>query len=704
MRRTTLSLIAIVLSATPVLAQRGLQSTDFYKEIGVGSVTLSPDASLVAFTVTTIAEEKNKRHREIWLQRLTDGQPDGQPFRFTSPNQESTGPTWSPDGSLLSFSSQRGEDDNSIWFVRVAGPGGEARARRGRPVRRQHIKGVNAQPIWSPGGRWIAFTRAPDDGVKAAPREGWIAPNAISNTVDAGRFDGRVITSMRYKRDGTLPFLPDPATRDKRQLFVVSAEGGKAMQLTDLPFDVGGVVWSPDEETILFTGNERQDDEYNEEQTGDIYAISRGGGAPRRLTENPGSESSPSFSPDGKSIAFTYSSEGGALSELRVVTVASNGEFQGESVNVMPEWDLGFGGVHWTPNGSALRFTAGVGGNSHLFQVSASGGTPQAITNGDRRLSGFSTSRYGNTIAYTATDPTHPAELYVRRGDNERRATSFNDKWLAKIDLQPAERLTWNVADGTEIEGWLIKPVGYTPGRSYPMVLKVHGGPHGAYGNTWFRTFHTLSAAGMFVLYTNPRGSSGYGHDFQYATMGRWGEMDQEDYLTGVETAIAAYPDIDTNRVGVSGGSYGGFMTNWLSSTTDRFAAAVTSRSITNWESWYGTSDAQGLTEYEFSGTPWEQRELYRRLSPISYVENVTAPTLIIHSEQDWRTPMPDGEQWFMALKKLGVPVEFARYPRSSHGLSRGGEPWLLVDRLERLTSWFAYWLVENGGNEVASN
>jgi dipeptidyl aminopeptidase/acylaminoacyl peptidase len=172
--------------------------------------------------------------------------------------------------------------------------------------------------------------------------------------------------------------------------------------------------------------------------------------------------------------------------------------------------------------------------------------------------------------------------------------------------------------------------------------------------------------------------------------------VDSADYLHGVEAAIAKYPEIDGERVGVSGGSYGGYMTNWLTATTDRFSAAVTSRSITNWDSWYGVSEAQGLTEHAFFGTPWEERERYRRLSPISYVENVTAPTLIIHSENDHRTPIADGEQWFMALKKLQIPVELVRYPRSSHGLSRSGEPWLLVDRLERLRTWFRYWLIEH--------
>jgi dipeptidyl aminopeptidase/acylaminoacyl peptidase len=697
MRRTALAVTFTLFTAFPVLAQdRGLEPADFYKEIGVGGVALSPDGSMVAFTVTTIDEEENGRHREIWLQRLADGEPDGEPFRFTSPTEESSGPSWSPDSRLLSFTSRRGDDDNSTWFVRISAAGGEA----------HHIEGVDAPPVWSPDGNWIAFTRPTrdEDEGERAPREGWISPNAISNTLDAKRFDGRVITSTRYKRDGSLQFLPDPSIRNKRQLFIVPAGGGEAVQLTDMPFDVGSATWAPDGQTILFVGNERQDDELNTEQTNDIYAIARTGGQPRRLTQNPGSESSPAFSPDGTRMTYSYTAERGALTELRIVDVAPDGAFRGEPRNLMPTWDRRFGGVHWMPDGDAIRFNAGIGGNRHIFQVSADGGEPQQLSVGDRQLSGFSTSADGRVTAFTATDAMHPAELYVHVDGEETRLTSFNDEWLAEIDLQPAERLTWNVADGTEIEGWLVKPVGYQPGRSYPMVLKIHGGPHGAYGNTWFRTFHVLSADGMFVLYPNPRGSSNYGHDFMYATRGKWGEMDQEDFLVGVETAIEAYPDIDTDRVGVSGGSYGGFFTNWLTATTDRFSAAVTSRSITNWESWYGTSDAQGLTEYEFFGAPWEQRELYRRLSPISYVENVTAPTLIIHSENDYRTPVGDGEQWFIALMKLGVPVELVRYPRSSHGLSRGGEPWLLVDRLERLSSWFVHWLIDVPEDRVTTS
>ena len=375
-----------------------------------------------------------------------------------------------------------------------------------------------------------------------------------------------------------------------------------------------------------------------------------------------------------------------------------DGSFRGDPLNLTVGWNLRPGSPEWSPDGEYLLFSAGIGGNSHLFRVPATGGEIQQITGGDRRLSSFSFSSDGAVMAFTATDAVTPTELFVASGDGtaEQKATGFNDGWLRQMTIQPAERLSWTVEDGTEIEGWVIKPVGYREGRSYPLILKIHGGPHSAYGNTFFPTFHVLSAAGFFVLYPNPRGSSGYGHEFQYATRGEWGIMDKEDYLSGLDAALARYPEADPNRLGVSGGSYGGFMTNWLTATTDRFQAAVTSRSIVNWESWYGTSDAQGLTEYEFFGPPWEQRDLYRRLSPISYVENVTAPTLIIHSENDYRTPIADGEQWFMALKKRGVPVEMVRYPRSSHGLSRTGEPWLLVDRLERIRSWFVHFLVEN--------
>ena len=691
MRRFVTLSIAILLTAGFVVAQEhGLSPEDFYKEITIQDVAVSPAGDLVAFTVMTVIEDKNQRHREIWLQRLANGSPDADPFRLTSPTENASSPRWSPDGSLLAFNSSRGEDSNNVWFLRMQAGGGEA----------FHIQGVTGSPTWSPDGQRIAFTRRPEDvdPEDRDEREGWIAPDAITRTLDAERFDGRVVTSIRYKSDGTLNLRPHYSVRYKTQLFVVSAEGGEAQQLTEMAFDVGGATWTAGGQTLLFTGNEEQDNEYNRDQTQDIYAVSVSGGDVRRLTTNPGSERSPAVSPDGTQLAFLYTSERGAQTDLMLVDIGQDGSFAGSRTNLTADWDLAPGAPRWTRGGNAIRFSAGTSGSTHLFEASLRGRVRQ-VTRGDRTLRSISAAEDGSVMAYALTDPLTPSDLYVSRtdGTGEQRLTSFNEEWLREVDLMPAERLTWTVEDGAEIEGWLLKPVGFTRGQKYPLILKIHGGPHGAYGNYWFRTFHVLSNAGFFVLYPNPRGSSGYGHEFTYATRGQWGEMDQEDYLVGVDAAIARYAEIDADRVGVSGGSYGGYMTNWLTATTGRFAAAVTSRSITNWESWWGASDAQGLTEYEFFGAPWEQRELYRRLSPISYVENVTAPTLIIHSENDYRTPIADGEQWFMSLMKRQVPTELVRYPRSSHGLSRSGEPWLLVDRLERMRSWFVHWLIEEG-------
>lgn len=668
---------------------RGYVPTDYYALVTVGSVAVSPSGALVAFEVTRVVEEENRRHREIWMQALSGGRPEGAPYRFTTAVAEAWSPRWSPDGSVLTFLSER-DGTASPWFLSVDGRGGEA----------YQIPGVRGLPVWSPDGEWIAFTAAPEassDGEDPAgeARTGWIAPNAVTETLDARRFDGRVITSIRYKQDGTLAFRPHFSTVPKKQLHVVAGAGGTPVQLGQLDFDASEPTWSSDGRLLFFDGDSEEDNETNEEETRSLWVVAREGGGARRLAIHPGAEWDPAISPDGQWLAYRYRAGRGQETDIYVTPLDGSGNLSGVARNLTEEWSQDPGAPEWSADSRFVRFEARVGGDVHLMRTSLAGGGVQQITTGSRTISSGSYSADDAVLAFASTDAITPTELFVAQGDasGERRASKFNDDWLANVVLEHPEVLQWSAADGTRIEGWLIPPVGYRAGTSYPMVLKIHGGPHSAYGNTFFPTFHVLSAAGFFVLYINPRGSAGYGHAFQYATRGAWGVVDKEDFLAAVDLALSRHADIDARRIGVSGGSYGGFMTNWLTATTDRFAAAVTSRSISNWESWYGSSDAQGLTDFEFFGPPWEQRELYRRLSPISYVENVQAPTLIIHSENDYRTPIGDGEQWFLALKKRGVPTELVRYPRSSHGLSRTGEPWLLVDRLERLRSWFGHFI-----------
>jgi dipeptidyl aminopeptidase/acylaminoacyl peptidase len=367
----------------------------------------------------------------------------------------------------------------------------------------------------------------------------------------------------------------------------------------------------------------------------------------------------------------------------------------GEPRNVIGDWQYEPASFDWLPNGDILM-SAAVGGRTALFRVSPKTGRLTEVIGGRRRITSFTFDRAYTKIAFVATSVDRPTELFLTDADgrNERKLTSFNDALNREIAWPTAERFTYASVGGLEIEAWLQYPHGYQQGKRYPVVLYIHGGPHSAYGEGWFDEFHNVTGAGMFVLYTNPRGSSGYGAEFTFSTRGRWGMEDYEDLMKAVDI-VARRPDVDSTRMGVTGGSYGGFMTAWITTKTNRFRAAQADRMISNWISWYGSSDAQGLTEFEFYGKPWENLKLYEELSPIRYVERVRTPTLIVQSEEDHRTPMTDAEQWFMLLKKQNVPVELVRYPRSTHDLSRTGEPWLLVDRLARLRQWFDHWLLK---------
>jgi dipeptidyl aminopeptidase/acylaminoacyl peptidase len=678
-------------TAPATTAERALEAADFYRMVSLGDVEISPSGEFVAFTVTTIDEEENDRKSAIWLQELADGRPVGEPFRFTDPTRNSSSPQWSPDGSTLSFTSRRGEEDGSVWFIRVARPGGEA----------YRIDGVRASPLWSPDGGTIAFVAEPEEEEEKSAQERRVAPNAITQALDAKRFDGHVVTHRRYKSDGTFSWLPHPAHRQKSQLFVVPAEGGEARQLTDSPFNVRQVTWSPDGSWFAFSMNEMEDDELSLDPTGGVYTLPAQGGEPRLLVDLPGSQSQPAVSPDGRRVAFLHTGVWNAETEVMVVEVGADGTAQGDPVHVTAEWDRTPGAPFWTPDGRSIRWSATVNANTHVFEVDAGGGEVRAITQGDRSLGSVSVTDDGRFMAYTSTDPVSPDEVHVASADRtdgagEVRLTGFNDAWVGEVALSPARRLVWTVGDGTEVEGWVIPPMGHAAGQSAPqsapMILSIHGGPHSVYRNSFSSLFQILSGAGFYVLYINPRGSTSYGNEFKHAIHGGWGLIDEEDFITGVEAALRAFPDIDANRLGVTGGSYGGYMTNWLTARTDLFAAAVTRASISNWESLAKNTDSN-LPHRPFDGASFQNRELYRASSPISYVENVTAPTLVIHGEHDFRTPLGEGEQWYQALQKMEIPSEFVLYPRSGHGIR---EPWLAADNQERTRQWFVHWLIDS--------
>ncbi len=677
-----------VAAPLPLEAQpRGFTATDSYRIVSVGSVEMSPTGQFVAFTVTEVREDDNGRRTSIWLQELDGGAPVGAPFRFTDPTRDASSPTWSPDGSLLAFTSRRDDgDEGATWFLRVGGAGGEA----------FRIDGVRAHPLWSPDGRSIAMVTGPADHEPASREARRIAPDAITSGLDPRRFDGHVVTQRRYKSDGTFQWLPHPDHTPRNQLHLVPAAGGESRPLTDLPLAVRQASWAPDGSWLVFTVDDAEPEEGSLDPSTSIHAVGLDGAPPRRIVRMEGGQSAPSVSPDGSRVAFLHTPTWDAETEIAVVDVGADGTARGEPRILTADWHRTAGAPSWTPDGGAIRWTSLSDANTHVFEVDAAGGPVRQVTSGDRTLGSVSTSSDGRFMAYTSEDPATPAEVFVAdaEGGNERRLTGLNDAWRSEVALEAAERITWHVADGTEIEGWVIPPVGHRPGAAgsgtrHPLVLNIHGGPHSAYRNAFSPMFHVLSGSGFYVFYVNPRGSTGYGNDFKHAIHGGWGLIDEEDFVTGIEAVLAAYPDVDPDRLGVTGGSYGGYMTNWLTARTGLFAAAVTRASISNWESLAKTTDST-LPHRPFDGASFEQRDAYRAMSPISYVENVRTPTLVVHGEHDFRTPLGEGEQWYQALTKLGVPTEFVLYPRSAHGIR---EPWLAADNMERTRQWFMHWI-----------
>jgi dipeptidyl aminopeptidase/acylaminoacyl peptidase len=700
-------------------AKRAFELKDWYRLTTLSAPAMSPDGGRVAFTVQTANEKDNKYHREVWVVSTTctaTARAACDPVRYTSPGTESSGPRWSPDGRYLIFSSQRQGGKGNTWMLRMDQPGGEA-FQDDRYPRPGSTPANGAFSVWADGDSMPSDSarRASDPYTKMQPMA---RPpyGAITKPTDPARFDGRHVYDMRYKSNnsGFVPGAREARRWNPDQIWVQSFDGSPKRRVTSTAYSHRGVTVSPDGRWIAFVADARlrpdsvvdlerdsiaqlpydpRRDDVDRNDV-DVYVIPVAGGAPRKIVGFPGNEGDLAWSPDSRRLAFVAAP--GRMKSDRVFVVPVAG---GAPENILGDWTYEPQSISWLANGSILM-TAAIGGRTAVFRVDPANKRMTEIVSGRRRISGVSSDARGTKLAFVATDLTHPMELFVANGDGsgERRLTSFNDKVNAEIAWSDAERFTYPSVGGLEIEGWLMKPYGYEPGKKYPLVLYIHGGPHSAYGEGWFDEFQNLAATGMWVLFTNPRGSSGYGADFTYSTRGRWGAEDYEDLMKAVDIA-ARRPDVDSTRMGVTGGSYGGFMTAWITAKTNRFKAAQADRMISDWLYWYGASDAQGLTEFEFYGKPWDNFAMYDSLSPIRHVTKVRTPTLIVQSEEDHRTPMGNAEIWFMALKKQGVPVELVRYPRSTHELSRSGEPWLLVDRLGRLRQWFTYWLKERPVN-----
>jgi dipeptidyl aminopeptidase/acylaminoacyl peptidase len=674
---------SVASSASGVLAPESLLDWQF-----VGDPQISPDGQRIVYVRVSVDRERDDYSRELWM--ASGG---GAPRALTSGGNDSS-PHFSPDGRLLAFVSGRGEK-RQIYILDLAG--GEA-----WPLTVDE-EGVGAF-AWSPDGRRIAYSSrtalSGDPGYESAKQP----PKDKDHPPARPPF---VTEDLIYRYDGT----PGYRNVKRTQIWVVNTLAGPkqpGQRITRTSFNVGEPVWSADGRAVLFSANGREDADYAMEDS-EIYIVpADGSSAPRALTDRRGPDADPLPSPDGKWIAFTGFDEatpprgtsvtnlyvmrpdGTQVRELAAALDRSVGETMLTDVTAPA---VNGRRIAWSADSRRILFGATDRGQGRLFSVDVASGTHTELSHlRQGEVRDFSVSRNG-VVAAAFSAPAQPTEIY------QFPAGAADKPWhrvsAHTVELAPAagfsdyEEIIFNSFDGRPIQGWIIKPPGFDANRKYPLILYIHGGPHAMYGTGFFHEFQMLAQAGYVLLITNPRGSTGYGEAFANIIQYHYPGDDFRDLMTGVDQMLArGY--IDEKRLGVAGGSGGGLLTSWTVGQTGRFGAAVVERAVTNWFSFVGTTDLNYyFVTHWFRDYPWRDGADYLARSPLSHVDNVTTPVLVIHSEQDYRTPLDQGLQFYTALKMLKKPARLAVFPDSSHGLSREGRPSLRVARLKLIRDWF---------------
>jgi dipeptidyl aminopeptidase/acylaminoacyl peptidase len=641
--------------------RRGYQVEDLYRLKTVTDPQISPDGRQVAYVVGEIDREGDGYRSAIWLVAV-----DGSGARrLTYSDRGDTQPRWSPDGRALAFVSNR-TGSNQLYVLPITG---------GEPRRLTDLPRGVSEIAWSPDGTAIAFTaRTGGDDRAGAPR---------------------VLTALKHKLNGQGFF-----DGSRLHLFVVDAtEPGAPRQITDGDWDDGQIAWSPDGRLIAFVSARHESRDRDQGQ--DVWVVPAAGGEARCLTNGFGPCQAPAFSPDGRTIAFAGHADrhdlGGRTSRVWLVPVAG-----GAPRALTAALDRGVQAgpltpgapparIAWTPNGGAVLARVQDGADVHLYRAAVPDGTLTRLVGGERCVLAFSTAADG-TLALLITNPYHPAEVFVAAPDGTaaRRLTATNDALLDELRLPEIAPARATMPDGAVIEGWVIKPLDMEPGARYPLVLDVHGGPHGAFLHAFAGAYPlALASRGCAVLQVNPRGSTGWGEEFARHLHGGRGERDLPELLAVLDTVIAQ-GWVDPERLGITGYSYGGYMTAWAIGHTDRFKAAVWGAGAANLYTHFAYSDINAPRYHEMDGSPWERRELYLRLSPISYVQHIRTPLLMLHGEADLRCNIAQADEFFTALKYLGNEVVLVRYPGEHHGMRQQGKPSNRVDYDRRLIAWFA--------------
>ena len=669
MRRKILALVLLfAASVVPASMAQGTKRVTMEEVLalkGVGSPQWSPDGKWLAFNVSEWNRKENRRDSHVWLVAATGCEA----YRLTNGERGETQAQWSPDGKWIAFLANRsappaapapgaGGGGNQIWIIPVRG--GEA-----EKVTEEEA-GVSSFR-WSPDAKRIAYV------VRDTPQD-----KAERDKRKKDRFDAIVVDS---------DFIYS-------HLWTIALDTKEKKRVSEGTFSASDPQWSPDGAWIAYTRTkagvqESAFTDISDDRNTDIYVAPASGGQSRQLTTNPGPDSQPRWSPDGKWIAYGSSPDpvGWALEIDLMLMPVEGGAASTQARNLTGTYNDSIGGAaEWSPDGSAVYVGGAVGVYGQLLRVPVAGGEPKHVFESPAAYGGVDLSPDGQTLAFTFQDAKTPTDIWTATsaGRGLKKLTDFNPQ-AKNFALGDIDVLRWKGADGLEIEGMLVKPVGYERGKKYPTILQIHGGPYGRFAFGFEERAQISAGAGYAVLMPNPRGSTGYGTKFATSNVNDWGGKDFQDLMLGVDEVIKLGV-ADPDRLGVMGGSYGGFMTFWTITQTDRFKAAIGHAGISDWYSFHGQSDIPGLMEYGFGGLPWTARETYERWSPVRFVDRAKTPIMITHGEQDRRVPIAQAEQYYRALRKRNVPALFVRYPREGHGIQ---EPNHLIDLLRRHLEWF---------------
>lgn len=654
------------------MSEKYIKAEDLYELKSVTDPRLAKNGEDLIFVETTMSKEKDDYISNLFYMNIKE---KTGPVQWTYGEHRNHSPRWSPDGKQIAFVSNR-SGKNQIYVLHA--DGGEAW---------QITKVTNGatNPVWSPDGKKIAFQVALKEDEQLIAKEEKEEKKLVPLEVDR----------MKYKSDAQGFW-----NGKYMQIAIVDVETGEMELLTDQKANYQLESWSPDGKYIALTADLNKDLDFS--FVSDIYLCEAATKKLEKLTNSTGYFGGVRWSPDGKYIAFIGHErefDNATLSKIYIHDTNTNmttcltegselligdyvvGDFQQGSVSP---------GILWNNDSESFYFIASDHGNTVLYYATVFGEMYPALLD-KQHIYGATTGGNVDYAVVAISKPTLQGDLFLLHvpTGNLERLTAENEKFNEEVKLAEVEEFEMKTSDNWDLHGWIMRPANFEEGKKYPLILEIHGGPHTMYANTYFHEFQMLAANGYAVLFTNPRGSHGYGQTFVDAVRGDYGGRDYMDLMEALDYALDKYDFIDTERLGVTGGSYGGFMTNWIVGHTNRFKAAVTQRSISNWISFYGVSDiGYYFNAWQIKSDLEEADKLWKH-SPLAYVQNVETPLLILHSEKDYRCPIEQAEQLFIALKHRKKETKFIRFPESNHELSRSGKPSLRIARLNYMLDWF---------------